>query len=187
MSKGKVFVLSGPSGVGKGTVRAKLDFEKLNLVNSVSYTTRSPRPGEIPGVNYYYVSEQEFQKAIEEDAFLEYAGYGPKAYGTPKAPIEKWISEGKNVLLEIEVNGAKQVMSKMPECDSIFLVPPAMEDLRKRLCGRNSENPEQIEQRLAIAQKELQEKDCYRHIVVNRDVDQAAKEIEAIILGDLKQ
>lgn len=181
MSEPKIIVLSGPSGVGKGTIRKMLDMDALNLVNSVSWTTRDPRPEDIEGVTYHFVSQDEFQKNIDEDGFVEHAGYTNNAYGTPKKQLEDWMAQGKNVLLEIEVNGAKQVMEKYPEAVSIFLVPPTIEDLRKRLIGRKSEDEAKIQARLETAEKELAQKDNYQYQVVNDDAEGAAKEVADII------
>lgn len=182
MKKGKVVILSGPSGVGKGTVRGLLDMEKMNMVNSVSMTTRDPREEDIEGVTYYFVTPERFEQAIENDELLEYAGYGKKAYGTPRKMLEEVTARGQNILLEIEVNGARQVMEKIPDAVSIFLVPPQMDDLKSRLEGRGSEKEEEIQTRLDIAKSELEQKDLYDYVVVNDNAERAAREIEDIVL-----
>lgn len=181
MKKGSIIVLSGPSGVGKGTLRAKLDYDKLNLVNSVSWTTRKPRQEDIEGVTYHFVSQEEFEQNIKEDGFAEYAGFSSHAYGTPKKELEAKLEAGKNVMLEIEVQGALQVMDKYPEALSIFILPPSLEELEKRLVGRNSEDDAAIQQRLARAKEELALQDRYRFKVVNDNLDRAVQEIEKII------
>lgn len=181
MKKGSIIVLSGPSGVGKGTLRAKLDYDKMNLVNSVSWTTRKPRQEDIEGVTYHFVSQEEFEQNIKDDGFVEYAGFSSHAYGTPKKELEAKLEEGKNVMLEIEVQGALQVMEKYPEALSIFILPPSIEELEKRLVGRNSEDDAAIKQRLARAKEELDLQDRYRFKVVNDDLERAVQEIEQII------
>ncbi len=185
MSEPKIIILSGPSGVGKGTVRGLLDFDDLNLVNSVSWTTRDPRPGEVEGVSYHFVTPEEFEKNVAENGFVEHAGFTNNAYGTPRKPIEDWMAEGKNVLLEIEVNGAMQVMEKYPDAVSIFLVPPTVDDLGKRLTGRNTEDEEKIKKRLARSVEEMKYKDKYQHVVVNDVAQRAAKEVADIIKGNV--
>ena len=186
MKKGLLIVFSGPSGVGKGTVIKKLMENKdLNLVYSVSMTTRAPREGEVDGVNYFFVSNDEFQKAVYDDELLEHACFVDNYYGTPKKYVEKMREEGKNVLLEIETVGAKQVMNKYKYddgCISIFLVPPDIEELKKRIQKRNSETDEVVEKRIRKAVQELRETFRYQYVVCNDDVDKAVSEITEIIL-----
>jgi guanylate kinase len=188
MKKGLLIILSGPSGVGKGTVREKL-FEDatLNLAYSISMTTRSPRPGEKNGREYFFVTKEEFEKKIEEGGLLEHAQFVGNYYGTPKAYVDQLLSEGKNVLLEIEVQGALQVMDKAPDALTIFLVPPTMEELEKRIRGRRTEEENIVQERLNKAAKEIATKDNYKHVVVNNTVEQAASEIAEIIKENIAQ
>lgn len=181
MKKGSIIVLSGPSGVGKGTLRHMLDYDKMNMVNSVSWTTRDPRPEDVEGVTYHFVSQDEFEKNVKEDGFVEHAGFTDHAYGTPKKELEEKLNAGKNVMLEIEVQGALQVMEKYPEALSIFILPPSVEELEKRLVGRKTEDEKAIRQRLETAKEELRFQDRYRFRVVNDDLDRAAGEIAQII------
>ncbi len=186
--RGLLIILSGPSGVGKGTIRKKVMEDKsLNLAFSISCTTRLPRPLEKEGVDYYYISEAKFKDLIAHDELLEWAEFVGHYYGTPKAPVEKLRNEGKNVILEIEVEGAKQVMEKCQGSDviSIFLMPPSLEDLEKRIHSRRNERATNIEERLAKAKREMNLKYNYRYIVLNDDVDRAAEEVKNIIKSKL--
>lgn len=183
MNKGKVIVFSGPSGVGKNTVRKFFQNDKeLNLAFSISMTTRKIRPGEVDGVDYHFVSQDAFAKAIQEGDLLEYAEFAGNYYGTPSWAVEKLRHKGKNVLLEIEVQGALQVMNKLKDEVSIFLIPPSIEDLRKRLETRGTETQEVINRRLAKATMEINLKQEYNHVVLNDEPQRAAKEIKNIIL-----
>lgn len=183
--KGMLIVLSGPSGVGKGTVRKAL-FEKRGnrLDYSVSMTTRPIREGEVDGVDYYFVSKEEFEKRIEEEKFLEYASFVGNYYGTPLDKIQEKIAEGKEVVLEIEVNGALQVKEKVKDAVMIFLVPPSKEDLFTRLRSRGTESEEIIEKRVKKASAEFKMAYYYDYIVVNDDVNNAADRIMAIIRAE---
>ena len=184
MKRGLLIIFSGPSGVGKGTVKEVLmQKEELNLHYSVSCTTRAPRNGEIDGVHYYFISQSDFDQMVKEDAFLEYAQFVGNSYGTPKAKVEEMLNEGKNVLLEIEMQGALQVIEKCPEALSIFLLPPSMEELERRIRGRGTESDEVIAKRLEKAKKEISMQDHYQYHVVNDDVQKAASEIAEIILN----
>ncbi|MDD3809545.1 MAG: guanylate kinase [Erysipelotrichaceae bacterium] len=179
---GKLIILSGPSGVGKGTVRAKLfENKSLNLGYSISMTTRQPRPNEKDGVDYFFVSNDEFDKKIAQDELLEWAEFVGNKYGTPKAYVDSLLEKGINVLLEIEVQGALQVMAKCPEALTIFLVPPSLEELERRIRGRRTEKEEVVQARLSKAAKEMATKDEYKFVVVNNTVEQAAQEIEDIL------
>ncbi len=180
--KGKLFILSGPSGVGKGTVREKV-FEdpSVNLTYSISMTTRLPRNGEVDGTHYYFVSKEYFENAIKEDALLEYATFVGNYYGTPKFAVDKLLDEGKNVLLEIEVQGAKQVMDKCPEAITIFMVPPSFEELERRIRGRRSEPEDIVAERLNKARSEMALKENYKYVVANDTVENASKAIIDII------
>lgn len=180
--KGVLVILSGPSGVGKGTVRKQLmSLPDLNLFYSISLTTRKMRPGEVDGRDYYFVDRETFQQNIDSGNLLEYAEFVGNFYGTPKDKVEAMLNEGKNVLLEIEVNGTMEVLSKMPEAISIYLVPPSFEALESRIRGRSTETEEIIQQRLAKARSEMKLRDHYRYQVVNDDVNRAAEEIADII------
>ncbi len=182
MAKGKLIILSGPSGVGKGTVREVLfQDESLNLAYSISMTTRLPRVGEQDGVQYFFVTKEQFEQKIAEDGFLEYATFVGNYYGTPKDYVEKLLNDGKNVVLEIEVQGALQVMAKCPEALTIFLVPPSMEELEKRIRGRRSEEEDIVRQRLDKAKKEIATKDEYKYVVCNDDIQVAKDKIAKII------
>ncbi len=177
----RIYILSGPSGVGKRTIRENLDMDALNMVNSVSWTTRDPRPEDIEGVTYHFATPEEFEKAADNDEFAEHAGFADHAYGTPRSEIEKNRKAGRNVMLEIEVQGAKQVMNNYPEAVSIFLVPPTLEDLENRLRSRSTESEEAIQARLARAREEMAMQGEYQYVVVNDDAQRAADEVASII------
>ena len=180
--RGKLIILSGPSGVGKGTVRKILTgLPGAHFYFSVSLTTRSKRPGEEEGRDYYYVSREQFQKNIEEDNLLEYAEFVGNYYGTPRDKVEQQREQGNDVLLEIEVNGTHKVLAKCPDAITIFLVPPSFEALEARIRGRSTENEETIQRRLNKARTELQLQNQYDHVVVNDDAERAAREILDII------
>ena len=182
VKKGLLIILSGPSGVGKGTVRQELfKDESLNLAYSISMTTRKPRPAETDGVDYFFVSEEEFKQRIENNELLEYAQFVGNYYGTPKFYVEKLLDEGKNVVLEIEVQGALQVMARCPDALTIFIIPPSMEELENRIRGRRSEPEEVVQQRLAKAGKEMKMVNNYKYIVCNDDPKLAAELISSII------
>lgn len=188
MKKGLLIMISGPSGVGKSTVREHfIKNKELNLTYSISMTTRGPRAGEEDGKDYFFVSKERFEQAIENGELLEHAQFVGNYYGTPLAYVEKLREEGKNVLLEIEVEGAKQVISKCPDVLSIFIVPPSLEDLEKRIRGRKSEPEEVIQQRLAKAQKEMELMHYYKYIVCNEDVLLASQSITSIIQRHMNQ
>lgn len=182
MKKGTLFIISGPSGVGKGSIRQKVMEEKdLNLVYNVSMTTRQMRPGEKDGVDYYFVSDETFMENVKKGNFLEYNLFVGHSYGTPKDKVNALLDEGKNVLLEIDVNGARQVMEKEKAAISIFILPPSFEELEKRIRGRMTEKEQDIEGRLERAKKEMALKDRYSYCVVNDDLTRAAKEVADII------
>ena len=178
----KLFVISGCSGVGKGTVIN--EFMKRNsneFVLSVSCTTRSPRPGEVDGVNYFFISKEEFEENIKEGKFLEYASFAENYYGTKKKYVKQKMEEGFNVLLEIDTQGALQVKQKMPEAVLIFIAPPSVEELEHRLRGRHTEDEETIQKRLAQVKIELERSRKYDYTIINDNVDRAVEEIESIV------
>ena len=182
MKKGLLIILSGPSGVGKGTVRSLFfDDPELNIAFSVSMTTRSQRATEKDGVDYYFVTKERFLDAIEKDELLEYAEFVGNYYGTPMDKVEELRNQGKNVLLEIEVQGAIQVKAKVPDALTIFIVPPSMEELEKRIRGRKSEAPEVVAKRLEKASKEMEMVGQYKFVVCNDDPKLAASIISLII------
>ena len=182
MNKGLLIVYSGPSGVGKSTVLHKvLENEELNLVFSVSMTTRSARDGEVDGKDYFFVGKEEFEKAIENDDFLEHAKYVENYYGTPRDYVEQKRNEGFNVVLEIDVQGGLQVMKKCPGAVSIFVLPPSLDDLKNRLVGRGTEKEETINKRVDAARKEIESGEVYKYHVVNEDIDKTVDEVVKII------
>lgn len=188
MEKGLLIVVSGPSGVGKGTVLKRImDDPELKLSFSVSMTTREMRPGEQEGVNYYYVSKEEFLRAKENGELLESAEFVGNYYGTPLKEVERLRAEGRNVLLEIEVQGCRQVIEKVKDALTIFIVPPNMEELEKRIRGRATEPEEIVQERLAKAEREMQMVSQYRYVVCNDDIDLAADIIRVIILHHMKK
>ena len=183
--RGLLIVISGPSGVGKGTVRRALfNMTGHNLIFSISMTTRPPREGEVDGVDYYFVDEETFLKNVKEDKFLEWAKFVGHYYGTPRDKVEDYLELGKEVVLEIEVDGALQFRDKMKEAIFIFIVPPSKEALYQRLVERGTENPELINDRFNKAQNEFLLAYKYDYIVVNDDVANAADKIMAIIRAE---
>ena len=174
-------VLSGPSGVGKSSVTQVALKMLPETWLSVSATTRAPRPGEVHGVNYFYVSNEEFDQMITENELLEWAEFAGNRYGTPRKPVEERLASDIPVLLEIEVNGAKQVRHSMPEAVLVFLTPPTWGDLESRLEGRGTETPEQVQIRLAAAQHELDSADFFDYVVTNDDVARAATELVSFL------
>jgi len=180
-NRGVIAVVSGPSGVGKGTICTYLTEKYADFFLSVSATSRSPRPNEVDGVHYHFKTPEEFKKMIDNDEFLEYAGYVDKFYGTPKAPCYENIEKGINAILEIEVQGGMKVKKKEPDTVMIFVVPPSMEELEARLRGRGTETEEVILQRLARAKEELLQMKDYDYIVVNNSVEEAAEQIRSIL------
>ncbi len=179
--KGLLIALSGPSGSGKGTIVKSLLSQRDDTVLSVSMTTRTPRPGEIDGVHYYFCTREEFEQVIREDGFLEYAEYNGNYYGTPEAPIRRLLSEGKNVILEIEVQGAEKVMDHRSDLVSVFITIPSVEELERRLRGRGTETEEVIRGRLKTAQYELARAFRYQYVVLNDEVELATARINTII------
>ncbi|MEE0966963.1 MAG: guanylate kinase [Bacilli bacterium] len=187
MSRGLLIILSGPSGVGKGTVREELfKDESLNLAYSISMTTRQARPKEKNGIDYFFVSTDEFEKKIENGELLEYAKFVGNYYGTPKNYVDELLEQGKNVVLEIEVQGALQVMEKCKDALTIFLVPPSFEELERRIRGRRTEAEEVVRERLDKARKEIATKDEYKYVVENDNVLAAKEKIAKIIKENLE-
>ncbi len=179
--KGRLIVISGPSGVGKGTLVKRLLRECDRLKLSVSATTRKPRSEDAEGVTYFFKTKDEFRSMIENSAFMEWAIYNDNYYGTPIAPVREKLAEGYDVLLEIDVQGAMKVMERCPDGIYIFIAPPSVETLRERLTGRGSESPEQIDKRVAAAESELELKDRYTYVVVNNVLDDAVRDVKNII------
>lgn len=185
--KGLLIIFSGPSGVGKGTVRELFfDREELNLAYSISMTTRSPRQGEVDGEDYYFVTRERFEEAIENDELLEYAEFVGNYYGTLISEVDRLRNQGKNVLLEIEVQGALQVIEKVPDSLSIFLVPPSMEELERRIVSRRTEAAEVIHERLSKASKEMDLMKHYRYVICNEDPQIAADAVGLIIKRNIE-
>ena len=182
--RGLLVVFSGPSGSGKGTVLKEALKRDENLSVSVSVTTRAPREGERDGVDYIFYSKEQFENLIKEDGFLEWACFCENYYGTPKAEIEKKLAEGKDVILEIEVQGAMKVKEACPEAVLVFNMPPSKEELKNRLVGRNTDAPEVIEKRLATSIWEISQAENYDYIIVKDVVEDAAKRLLSVIEGE---
>lgn len=181
MAKGMTFIIAGPSGVGKGSVIKKVFESGRKLYFSVSATTRAPRPGERDGMDYHFISCEQFQSWIAEGAFLEHAEFVGNCYGTPKRYVDEAMDRGEDVILDIEVQGAEQIHRLRPEAVRIFLAPPSWAELRRRLTGRGTESEEKLEKRLQRSREEFQVARDYDYLVVNDDLEQAAAEVLAII------
>jgi len=184
MAKGRLFVISGPSGAGKGSISKRILAEVPDLVYSVSMTTRPPRPDEVNGKNYYFVTRDEFEKTLAEDGLLEYAQVYGEYYGTPRAMVMESLSKGMDVVLEIDIQGAMNIRRTYPKGVLIFILPPSMGELRKRITGRGSESEGNIELRLGEALKEIAYIDKYDYCVVNGDLDEAVERVKAIITAE---
>ena len=180
MSKGKLFVISGASGVGKGTVLDLVMRKRKDLIFSVSATTRDPRPGEVDGVHYYFVSREKFQEMIDHDEFLEYDNHAKNYYGTPKAQAEEKLTRG-HVVFDIEPNGAKGIRANRPDATLIFIMPPSKPELERRLRGRGDTSEDQIAVRMERADWEMEQRQWYDYIVVNDVAERCAEEILRII------
>ena len=183
MNKGMLIVVSGPSGCGKGTVLAEI-LKSDKIFYSVSATTRSPRPGETDGVNYYFLTKEKFETLIEEDGMLEYASYCGNYYGTPKKPVEDMLEQGKHVILEIEVQGAMKIMEKCPEAVFVFILPPSLKELERRLNKRGTEAEDVIKKRLSEAAGEIKQAYKYNYAVINRELSEAVDDLKAIIRAE---
>lgn len=182
--RGLLIVFSGPSGVGKGTVRAKIFESENNFEYSVSMTTRKQRPGEVDGKDYYFRTRDEFEEMIRNGQMLEYAEYVGNYYGTPLTYVNKTLDEGKDVFLEIEVQGAQQVKEKVPDGVFIFLTPPDLAELKARIVGRGTDSPEVIEERMRVARQEIEMMALYDYAVVNDQVQNAVDRIKDIIVSE---
>ncbi len=183
MPRGNLFVMTGASGVGKGTIRGRL-LEYHRMYYSISMTTRPPRLGERHGVDYYFVSKAEFESRIAQNGFLEWAQYVDDYYGTPKEPVEEALSKGQDVLLEIEVQGALQVKKTMPEAILVFIIPPSLSELRRRLLVRGTDSLVKIRKRLERAVEEIRMADRFKYVLVNDQLDKAVSDFAAIIQAE---
>ena len=180
MNKGTLFIISGPSGCGKGTILAEI-LKNDRIYYSISATTRNPRPGETDGINYHFITKENFEELISNDGMLEYASYCDNYYGTPRKPVEDMLNDGKHVILEIEVQGALKVMEKCPDAISVFILPPSMKELRRRLNKRGTETDDVIEKRLSQAEVEIKQAEKYDYIMINGALDDAVNDLAAII------
>lgn len=185
--KGILIILSGPSGSGKDTVLRALKEVDSDVKVSVSMTTRNPRPGDVDGVDYYFVTREYFEKKVAENKMLEYAEYAGNYYGTPADPVDEMLRQGKAVFLEIEVQGAEKIRSRYDSVISIFLMPPSMRVLENRLRGRGTEDEETIQHRLFIAREEIRRAPEYDYVVVNDTIENAVEGIETIIKAERKK
>lgn len=186
--RGVLFVISGPSGVGKGTINKRLFEEFGNAVAfSVSATTRGPREGEVDGREYFFISRQEFEKRVANNEFLEHAEYAGNCYGTPRDYVLGLLQRGVSVILEIDVQGAMQVKQRMPESVSVFILPPSFEELEHRLRGRGTETPEKIEKRLSAAKAEMARAPEYDYQIVNDDLDAAYARLREIFIRETEK
>lgn len=182
--RGKLFVISGPSGAGKSTVVFKAMEGREDYCFSTSVTTRKPRPGEVDGREYFFIDRDRFSEMVLRDELLEHAEYVSNSYGTPRAYVEEQLGAGFDVILDIEIQGARQVHEKMPEAVMIFIAPPTLEELERRLVNRGTDTAEAIRGRLARARQEYAEADFYSYIIVNDDADAAAIEFASIITAE---
>ncbi len=182
--KGMLLVLSGPSGTGKGTLCERLMRDDPSLAFSVSVTTRAPRDTEIDGVHYFFIDDEEYDRLIQEDAFIEHATVHAHRYGTLKSQVDSMMAEGKNVVLDIDPQGARAVMQKRPDCVSVFILPPSYEALRVRLHTRNTDDPVEIARRLGNAKGEIEQMHLYQYAVVNDDLELAYTQLAAIVAAE---
>jgi guanylate kinase len=183
----RVFVITGPSGVGKGTLIRSLRDRVPGLALAISATTREPRPGERDGVDYHFLDGDEFARRVDAGEFVEHADYSGRRYGTLRSELERGLASEDAVVLEIEVQGARQVREAIPDAIAVFIAPPDESALRQRLTGRGTDSGQQIEHRLQTARGELAAKDEFRHVIVNDDLDRAADELTALVHGALSE
>ena len=182
----RVFVITGPSGVGKGTLIRGL-MERLGALElSVSATTRSPRPGEQDGVDYHFLTREEFDRRVQAGDFVEHADYAGRSYGTLRSELEERVHAGKPVVLEIEVKGARQVRESVPDAVQVFIAPPSLDELRTRLIGRGTDDPEGVERRLLVAAEELRAQPEFAHVVVNDRLQDALEQLTAVVADELE-
>ena len=184
MRRGKTFIICGPSGVGKGTVVARLLASDPKLYFSVSATTRPPRPGEVDGKHYHFLSREQFQRWIDEDAFLEHAEFVGNLYGTPKLYVDKAMDQGRDVILDIEIQGAEQVHRRRPEAIRIYVAPPGWAELERGLTGRGTEDMGKVRRRLERGKEEFAVARDFDYFVINDTVDRAVEELRAILLAE---
>ena len=184
MNKGTLYVFTGPSGAGKGTLLSRLMAEDDRLFYSISATTRAPRSGETDGVQYYFLTRADFERKIAQNAFLEHARYVDNYYGTLEAPVNEKLAEGYDVILEIEVQGAMQVHQKRPDAVMVFVAPPSMEELERRLCGRGTESEEKIRGRMETAKREMTYAGQFDYVIVNDNLDMAVRDLLAIFTAE---
>jgi guanylate kinase len=182
----RVFVITGPSGVGKGTLIRGL-MERLPVLElSVSATTRAPRPGEQDGVDYHFLTREEFDRRVQEGEFVEHADYAGRSYGTLRSELEERVRAGSPVVLEIEVQGARQVRASVPDAVQVFIAPPTLQELRTRLIGRGTDDPEGVERRLLVAAEELMAQPEFAHVVVNDRLQDALEQLTAVVAAELE-
>jgi len=184
MRKGKTFIICGPSGVGKGTVVARLMASDPTLYFSVSATTRAPRPGEVDGKHYHFLTQEQFEEWVQEDLFLEHAEFVGNRYGTPRQFIDNAMEQGRDVILDIEIQGAEQVHQKRPDAVRIFIAPPSWDELERRLIGRGTEDMEKVKSRLQRGKEEFLVAKDFDYFVINDTVDRAVEEISAIMCAE---
>ena len=183
-NKGNLVVISAPSGAGKGTVIKKLMEINNNIWLSISMTSRNIRPGDVPDESYFFVTKEEFEERINNGVFLEYAVYNGNYYGTPKDKIVEKLNEGKDVILEIEIQGALKVKELVPDAIFVFILPPSMKELKRRLVSRGTESKEKVLERFTTAYKEINEVTKYNYVVINDEVEVAANKVNAILLSE---
>jgi guanylate kinase len=181
----RVFVITGPSGVGKGTLIRGLMERHPELELSVSATTRGPRPGEQDGVDYHFLTRDEFDGRVDAGDFVEHADYAGRSYGTLRSELDERVRAGRPVVLEIEVQGARQVRAAMPEAVQVFIAPPSLDALRTRLVGRGTDDSEEVERRLRVAEQELTAQPEFAHVVINDRLEHALEQLGAIVAGEL--
>ena len=181
----RVFVITGPSGVGKGTLIRGLMERLGELQLSVSATTRAPRPGERDGIDYHFLTREEFERRVRAGEFVEHADYAGRSYGTLRSELEERVRAGAPVVLEIEVQGARQVRQSVPDAVQVFIAPPSLQELRTRLIGRGTDDPEGVERRLRVAAEELKAQPEFAHVVINDRLQDALEALTAIVAGEL--